>query len=91
MATDFAPHGITVNGCRMGWIGGAPVYGWIDHQVSQGRDRDEVIGEIAGRIPLRKIPPEDDCARAVLFFVSDYSSVVNGAVLDVNGGQWMAP
>ena len=91
MATDFGAYGIRVNACRMGWIGGAPVYGYIDAQVESGRNRDEVVGEITGRIPLGVIPPEDDCARAVLYFVSDYANVVSGATLDVNGGQYMAP
>ncbi len=91
MAKDFGAHGIRVNACRMGWIGGAPVYGYIDAQVASGRDRDEVIGEITGRIPLGIIPPEEDCAKSVLYFVSDYAKVVSGATLDVNGGQYMAP
>lgn len=91
MAKDFGAMGIRVNACRMGWIGGAPVYGYIDAQVAGGRDRDEVVGEITGRIPLGIIPPEDDCAKAVLYFVSDYANVVSGATLDVNGGQYMAP
>ncbi len=91
MAKDFGQYGIRVNSARMGWIGGAPVYGYIDHQVSAGRDRDEVVGEITGRIPLGIIPPEEDCAKSVLYFVSDYSKVVSGATLDVNGGQYMAP
>ena len=91
MAKDFGAHGVRVNNCRMGWIGGAPVYGYIDSQVAAGRDRDEVIGEITGRIPLGIIPPEEDCAKSVLFFVSDYARVVSGATLDVNGGQYMAP
>lgn len=91
MATDFGKYGVRVNACRMGWIGGAPVYGYIDGQVAMGRDRDEVIGEITGRIPLGIIPPEEDCAKSVLFFVSDYANVVSGATLDVNGGQYMAP
>lgn len=91
MAKDFGGMGIRVNACRMGWIGGAPVYGYIDGQVAAGRDRDEVVGEITGRIPLGIIPPEDDCGLSVLYFVSDYSRVVSGAVLDVNGGQYMAP
>ena len=91
MAQDFGAHGIRVNACRMGWIGGAPVMGYIDAQVAGGRDRDEVVGEITGRIPLGIIPPEDDCAKAVLYFVSDYANVVSGATLDVNGGQYMAP
>ena len=91
MAMDFGKMGVRVNACRMGWIGGAPVYGYIDAQVAAGRDRDEVMDEITGRIPLGIIPPEEDCARSVLYFVSDYARVVTGATLDVNGGQYMAP
>ena len=91
MAQDFGAFGIRVNACRMGWIGGAPVYGYIDAQVAAGRARDEVVGEITGRIPLGVIPPEEDCAKAVLYFVSSYANVVSGATLDVNGGQYMAP
>ncbi|MBS0285622.1 MAG: SDR family oxidoreductase [Proteobacteria bacterium] len=91
MAKDFGPHGIRVNATRMGWIGGKPVHDWIDREVAAGRNRDEVAGEITARIPLGIIPPEEDCAKAVLFFLSDYAKVVSGASLDVNGGQYMAP
>jgi len=91
MAKDFGPFGIRVNNARMGWIGGAPVYGYIDSQVAAGRNRAEVEGEITARIPLGIIPPEEDCAKAVLYMVSDYAKVVSGATLDVNGGQYMAP
>ena len=91
MAKDFGAMGIRVNACRMGWIGGAPVMGYIDAQVAAGRPREEVVIEITGRIPLGIIPPEEDCAKAVLYFVSDYANVVSGATLDVNGGQYMAP
>ncbi len=91
MAKDLGGFNIRVNACRMGWIGGAPVYGYIDAQVAAGADRDAVIEEITGRIPLGIIPPEEDCAKSVLYFVSDYAKVVTGATLDVNGGQYMAP
>ncbi|AYJ87064.1 SDR family oxidoreductase [Sphingomonas paeninsulae] len=91
MAKDFGKHGIRVNVTRMGWIGGAPVWGHIEREVATGRNRDEVIAEITDRIPIGIIPPEEDCAKAVLFMVSDYSKVVAGASLDVNGGQYMAP
>jgi len=50
-----------------------------------------VVGEITARIPLGLIPPEEDCARAVLMLLSDYARVVTGASIDVNGGQSMAP
>ena len=91
MAQDFGRFNIRVNAVRLGWIHGAPVRAYIDAQAAGGRRRDEVVGEIAGRIPLGVIPPEDDCAKSVLFFVSDYAKVVSGASLDVNGGQYMAP
>ena len=91
MAKDFGQFGIRVNATRMGWIGGKPVYDYIDRQVEAGFDRDAIVGEITGRIPLGIIPPEEDCALAVLFFISDYARVVSGGTLDVNGGQYMAP
>ncbi len=91
MARDFGAFGVRVNCTRMGWIGGSPVLSWIDSQVAAGRPRAEVEGEITSRIPLGVIPPEEDCARAVLALVSDQMRVVSGATLDVNGGEYMAP
>ena len=91
MAQDFGRFNIRVNAVRLGWIHGAPVRGYIDAQVAGGRSRAEVVGEITGRIPLGLIPPEEDCAKSVLFFVSDYAKVITGASLDANGGQYMAP
>ena len=91
MANDFGRFGVRVNCLRMGWIGGAPVYAYIDQQVAAGADRDAVIGAITERIPLGIIPPEEDCARAVLAFLSDQTRVITGASVDVNGGEYMAP
>lgn len=91
MASDFGRFGIRVNQCRLGWIDGPAVRGFIESQVTAGRKVDEVEGEITTRIPLGVIPSEEDCAKSVLFFVSDYSKMVSGASLDVNGGQYMAP
>lgn len=91
MARDFGRDGIRVNCARLGWIGGAPVFQWIDSQVAAGRDRQAVEREITDRIPLNLIPPETDCARAILALLSDHMRVVTGATLDVNGGEYMAP
>jgi len=91
MATDYGQYNIRVNTVRMGWIGGKPVYGYIDAQVEAGGDRDEIIAGITKNMALGIIPPEDDCARAVLFFLSDYAKVISGSSVDVNGGEYMAP
>ncbi|EZP74082.1 putative oxidoreductase [Sphingomonas paucimobilis] len=91
MATDLGRFGIRVNTCRMGWIHGEPVEGHIQAQVDAGLKREDVIAGITRDIPIGIIPPEDDCARAVLMMISDFSRVVTGATLDVNGGHWIAP
>lgn len=91
MAKDFGRFGIRVNALRMGWIGGLPVRQFIEGEIAAGKPRADVEGRITARIPLGIIPPEDDCARTVLLFVSDYTKVVTGASLDVNGGEYMAP
>ena len=54
------------------------------------RRRDDVRGEIEARIPLGLIPPQDDIANSVVFFVSPWSRVVTGQTLDVNGGEFLA-
>lgn len=91
MAQDFGRWNIRVNAARMGWIGGKPVYDYIDREVAAGADREALVAAITARIPLGVIPPEEDCAKSVLFFLSDYAKMVTGATLDVNGGQYMAP
>lgn len=91
MATDLGRVGIRVNACRMGWIHGTPVEEHIAAQVAAGHAREDVVAGITKDIPIGIIPPEEDCARAVLMMISDYSRVVSGAALDVNGGNWMAP
>ena len=46
------------------------------------------IAKIVSEIPLGLIPPDEDCANAVVFFASDLSAVVTGQALDVNGGEY---
>lgn len=91
MAKDFGRFNIRVNATRMGWIGGKPVYDFVDRRVAGGDKREDVVAEITDRIPLGVIPPQEECAKSVLFFLSDYATMVTGATLDVNGGQYMAP
>lgn len=76
----------------MGWMWGAPVQGYMEWQASQSGGKmtvEQMKAGVASGIPLGEIPTDDDCARAALFFISDYSRVVTGAALDVNGGHYM--
>jgi NAD(P)-dependent dehydrogenase (short-subunit alcohol dehydrogenase family) len=56
-------------------------------ETQTGRPSQDQYDEIAAQIPLGEIPPDEDCANAVVFFASDLSSVVTGQALDVNGGE----
>jgi NAD(P)-dependent dehydrogenase (short-subunit alcohol dehydrogenase family) len=77
MAADFGRYGIRVNLTRMGWMDSPAVQGLIDSQITAARDRDAVVGEITARIPLGIIPPQEDCARAILFLLSSYARVIS--------------
>jgi NAD(P)-dependent dehydrogenase (short-subunit alcohol dehydrogenase family) len=54
-------------------------------EMSQ-HDRSEVLDGI----PLRRMPEISECVEPVLFLASQAASYITGAVLDVNGGRFMA-
>jgi NAD(P)-dependent dehydrogenase (short-subunit alcohol dehydrogenase family) len=90
MAVELGPSGVRVNCVAPGWIGGPNVETFIGWESeSRGITRDDVRAEIEGRIPLRMIPPQDDIANSVVFFVSPWSRVITGQTLDVNGGEFL--
>ncbi|OCC23423.1 oxidoreductase [Croceicoccus estronivorus] len=91
-AADLGKFNIRVNSTRMGWLWGDPVKQAVKRIVEHtGGTEQDFIDSVAARIPLGVIPPEEECAKSVLMLVSDYTRMVTGAVLDVNGGEWMAP
>jgi NAD(P)-dependent dehydrogenase (short-subunit alcohol dehydrogenase family) len=90
LALELGKYNIRVNSCHMGWMWGPSVEGYFAWQSkATGKSQQELIAEVTRSIPLGVIPDDADCARAAVFFGSDYSSVVTGAALDVNGGEYM--
>lgn len=90
LATELGPKNIRVNSVHMGWMWGAPVIGYVQRTAqAHGIPEEQIRAQIAATIPLRRVPTDDECARAALFLVSDYASAVTGASLDANGGAWM--
>jgi NAD(P)-dependent dehydrogenase (short-subunit alcohol dehydrogenase family) len=73
-----------------GWIGGPSVDVYLTWEAdARGVTRDDLRREIEANIPLGVIPPQDDIANTVVFFVSPWSRVITGQTLDVNGGEWL--
>ena len=91
LAVELGRFGIRVNSAIPGWMWGAPVEGFMEGASKQsGASVDTMKAGIAANIPLGKIPPDEECAKAILVLLSDYTSQVTGASLDVNGGEYVA-
>lgn len=88
LAIELGGTGIRVNTALMGWMMGAPLEQYID---TLGDGAEAFRARRAAEIPVGRIPPDADCAKAVYFLLSDYASEVTGAALDINGGDWVAP
>lgn len=90
LAAELGPQNIRVNATRMGWMWGVPVQTGLQMAAdAQGLTLDQVVAGVAQNIALRRIVTDDECARSALFLVSDYASAVSGAILDVNGGEYI--
>jgi len=61
--------------------------GIIDTPRPQGTNREELASEALKRIPLGRAGRPDEVAGVALFLASDAASFVNGAIIDVNGGE----
>lgn len=90
LAWELGAFNIRVNLSLQGYMWGDVVSSYVDRVgTATGRTRQAVIDDIASRNPLGRIVSDDECARAVLFLVSDYATAVTGAQLDINAGEWM--
>jgi 3-oxoacyl-[acyl-carrier protein] reductase len=77
MASELAPHGITVNTVAPGWI---PVE---RHEKDPQEEKDAYFR----LIPMRRWGVPEDVAAAVVYFASEEASFVTGQTLCVNGGM----
>lgn len=77
-ATEWAPHGITVNAI-------SPTFVRTPQVESLLADKAFYEGLVT-RIPLGRIADPDDLVGAALFFCSDASAFVTGQILTADGG-----
>jgi NAD(P)-dependent dehydrogenase (short-subunit alcohol dehydrogenase family) len=84
MAAELGPHNIYVNCIMPG-----PVRTPFFDEIVAGKSVDEAqafFKFIGDQAPLGRMGEPDEIAKAALFFASDLSSYVTGAVLPVSGG-----
>jgi NAD(P)-dependent dehydrogenase (short-subunit alcohol dehydrogenase family) len=91
LAQELGPDAIRVNATLMGWMDGAPMKkGFAARAKARGVTEDALTAELMHAIPLKRMVSDSECARAVIFFLSDQSSAITGALLNVNGGMFMS-
>jgi NAD(P)-dependent dehydrogenase (short-subunit alcohol dehydrogenase family) len=85
LAREVGPVGIRVNAIAPGlFLSGDRLEGmWASLSADE---RTEVLDAI----PLRRLPDPSEAVGPILFLASGLSSYITGAVLDVNGGRFMA-
>jgi 3-oxoacyl-[acyl-carrier protein] reductase len=79
LAVELGPYKIRVNSVAPGWVDTdmcAEVFSDLDFRK-----------RIQDSIPLKRIPPPEDIAGAILFLASDLAGHITGEVLNVNGGS----
>ena len=79
LARNEGKHGITANSICPGWVDTAMA-------------RPDVAAreaEIVGEVPLGRIATPEDCARAILFYLSPLCPYANGTALGLNGGSFL--
>jgi len=84
LAREVGADGIRVNAIAPGLFLTDRLQGMFDSMAES--ERNEVIDSI----PLRRMPSITECVAPVLFLASSDASYITGAVLDVNGGRFMA-
>lgn len=77
MATELAPHGITVNTVAPGWI---PV-------ERHRHDSQDVKDAYLAIVPMGRWGTPEDVGHAVLYYASEEAGYVTGQTLCVNGGN----
>jgi len=84
LAKELGPFGVRVNAVAPGIIGSERV------QAKFGTYTEAERGAINARIPLGRIGTVEEVASVVAFLASPAASYVHGALIDINGGMFMA-
>jgi NAD(P)-dependent dehydrogenase (short-subunit alcohol dehydrogenase family) len=90
LALECGKYGIRFNSVYMGWMWGPAVANYFEGMARELKTTVDALKQnVAEGIALGIIPEDRECARSVIYLLSEYASVVTGASLDVNGGEFL--
>jgi NAD(P)-dependent dehydrogenase (short-subunit alcohol dehydrogenase family) len=88
LAYELGPSGVRVNAVVPGWMAGPSVDMHIDMtSESRGVSKQVIIDELNARVPLGRIPSDEEVAGSVVYLASDLSAAMTGQAIDTNGGE----
>ena len=90
LAQEVGPDGIRVNEVAPSWMWGPPVEGFVNMTAKQrGVEPDQVVKEITGNFPLRRMVTDGEVAEVIAFLTSDRAAGITGQTIFVNAGEIM--
>ena len=91
LAYELGPSNVRVNAVVPGWMAGPSVDIYIEMtSTGRGVDPQVVADELNARVPLGRIPSDEDVAASIVYLASDLSRAMTGQALDTNGGEIFA-
>jgi NAD(P)-dependent dehydrogenase (short-subunit alcohol dehydrogenase family) len=88
LAFELGPSGVRVNAVVPGWMSGPSVDVYVQMTSdARGVSPHTIIDELNARVPLGRIPSDEEVAGSIVYLASDLSSAMTGQAIDVNGGE----
>jgi NAD(P)-dependent dehydrogenase (short-subunit alcohol dehydrogenase family) len=88
LADELGPDNVRCNMVIPSWMWGPPVQMYVEGTArQQGRSEDDVLQDLVGRFPLRRMAEDGEVADVACFFASDHAKAVTGQFLLVNSGE----
>ena len=90
LADELGADNIRCNMVVPSWMWGPPVQAFVEGKAQhKGVSPDEVLHDIVGKFPLRRMTEDGEVADVAMFFASDLAKAVTGQHLMVNSGEVM--
>jgi NAD(P)-dependent dehydrogenase (short-subunit alcohol dehydrogenase family) len=90
LAEELGADNIRCNMVVPSWMWGPPVEAFVEGKAKhKGISTEEVLHDIVGNFPLKRMTEDGEVADVAAFFASDLAKAVTGQHLMVNAGEMM--